>query len=454
MRVRGSNGLAKAKTAYLCTECGAHSVKWAGQCSECSNWNTLTEIALGIATGARPPGVAARRLDELPDDIEFRHATGFGEFDRVLGGGLVPGAVVLLGGDPGVGKSTLLQQVAAKLMETMPVCYATGEESLRQIGQRSVRLGLDASSMNLLADTSLENVLEQASRCGARALIIDSIQTMTSEKLPSAPGSVAQLRESVGRLVQFAKQNDIAVFIIGHVTKDGAIAGPRVVEHMVDTVMYFESDPASRYTMIRSVKNRFGASGEMGVFAMTETGFREVSNPSAIFLSRDSVNEPGSAVSVTWEGSRPLLVEIQALVADGNSNYPKRLAQGIDQNRLALLLAVLQRHGGIAISDEDVFVNVVGGLRIGETAVDLPTVLAMVSSFRDRALADRFVCFGEIGLAGEIRPVRFGTERVIAAAKQGFTRAIVARGNVPRQSPEGIEVIGVRRLADALEEAW
>ena len=417
-------------------------------------WNTLTETTLAAPASSPRSRVASQRLDELPDDIEFRHATGFGEFDRVLGGGLVPGAVVLLGGDPGVGKSTLLQQVAASLMSAMPVCYATGEESLRQIGQRSLRLGLDASAMNLLADTSLENVLEQAVGCSAKVLVIDSIQTMTSEKLPSAPGSVAQLRESVGRLVQFAKQNDVAVFIIGHVTKDGAIAGPRVVEHMVDTVMYFESDPASRYTMIRAVKNRFGATGEMGVFAMTEAGFREVSNPSAIFLSRDSVNEPGSVVSVTWEGSRPLLVEIQALVADGNSNYAKRLAHGVDQNRLALLLAVLQRHGGIALGDEDVFVNVVGGLRIGETAVDLPTVLAIVSSFRDRALAERFVCFGEIGLAGELRPVRFGTERIAAAAKQGFTTAIVPRGNVPKQVPSGIKVIGVRRLGEALEEAW
>ncbi len=372
----------------------------------------------------------------------------------MLGGGLVPGAVVLLGGDPGVGKSTLLQQVSASLMAGLPICYATGEESLRQIGQRSLRLGLDAAAMNLLADTSLENVLEQAGRCDARVLVIDSIQTMTCEQLPSAPGSVAQMRESVGRIVQFAKQNEVSVFIIGHVTKEGAIAGPRVVEHMVDTVLYFESDPASRYTMIRSVKNRFGASGEMGVFAMTETGFREVSNPSAIFLSRDSVNEPGSVVSVAWEGSRPLLVEIQALVADGNGSYAKRLAQGVDQNRLALLLAVLQRHGSLSIGDEDVFVNVVGGLRINETAVDLPTLIAIVSSFRDRALAERLVCFGEIGLAGEIRPVRFGTERIAAAAKQGFTQAIVPVGNVPKRATKGIEVIGVRRLSEALDAAW
>ena len=444
--------MAKARTAYLCSECGAHSVKWAGQCPDCGAWNTLSETSI-VATPA-VSGVAATRLDKLPDDLGTRHATGFGEFDRVLGGGLVPGAVTLLGGDPGVGKSTLLQQVSASLTRDLAVCYATGEESLRQIGQRSLRLGLAQSEMNLLADTALENVLDQARQCQAKVVVIDSIQTMTCSDLPSAPGSVAQLREGVGRLVQFAKQNEVSVFIIGHVTKEGAIAGPRVVEHMVDTVLYFESDPSSRYTMIRSVKNRFGASGEMGVFAMTEAGFREVSNPSAIFLSRESVDEPGSIVSVAWEGSRPLLVEIQALVADGGGNYPKRLAQGVDQNRLALLLAVLQKHGGIVIANEDVFVNVVGGLRISETAVDLPILLSIVSSFRDRATQDRLICFGEIGLAGEIRPIKFGTERIAAAAKQGFTRAIVPRGNVPRKIPGEIEVIGVRRLSDALDQAW
>ena len=446
--------MAKAKTAYVCTECGAHSVKWAGQCPDCASWNTLTATTISVQKGATGPAIAATTLDALPDDVEARFPTGFGKFDRVLGGGLVPGAVVLLGGDPGVGKSTLLQQVSANLMRDLSICYATGEESLRQIGQRSLRLGLEASAMNLLADTALENVLEQARKCDARVLVIDSIQTMTCEHLPSAPGSVAQLREGVGRIVQFAKQNEISVFVIGHVTKEGAIAGPRVVEHMVDTVLYFESDPSSRYTMIRSVKNRFGASGEMGVFAMTETGFREVSNPSAIFLSRESVDEPGSVVSVAWEGSRPLLVEIQALVADGSSNYPKRLAQGVDQNRLALLLAVLQKHGSISVTDEDVFVNVVGGLRIGETAVDLPTLLAIVSSFRDRATPDRLVCFGEIGLAGEVRPVRFGTERIAAAAKQGFTKAIVPIGNVPKRAPHGIDIIGIRRLSDALDSVW
>ncbi len=444
--------MAKAKIAYLCTECGAHSLKWAGQCPECAAWNTLTETS--VAAAASVPSTSAVTLDDLSGDVEFRHPTGFLEFDRVLGGGLVPGAVVLLGGDPGVGKSTLLQQVSARLMRDVPVCYATGEESLRQIGQRSLRLGLDASAMNLLADVSIENVLSAARQCKAQVLVIDSMQTMVSESVPSAPGSVAQLRDSVGKIVQFAKQNDVAVFIIGHVTKEGAIAGPRVVEHMVDTVLYFESDPTSRYSMIRSVKNRFGASGEMGVFAMTETGFLEVSNPSAIFLSRESVDEPGSVVSVTWEGSRPLLVEIQALVADGNSNYAKRLAQGVDQNRLSLLLAVLQRHGALSITDENVFVNVVGGLRISETAVDLPTLLAIVSSFRNKEAPPGMVCFGEIGLAGEIRPVRFGTERIAAAAKQGFSLAIVPKGNVPKTAPAGIKVVGVRRLSDALDAAF
>jgi DNA repair protein RadA/Sms len=390
----------------------------------------------------------------LPDDLGHRYATGFAEFDRVLGGGLVPGAVVLLGGDPGVGKSTLLQQVSANHSNELAVLYATGEESLRQIGQRAQRLGLASPQLGILAETSLEHILESATEGDAKVLVIDSIQTLASTDLPSAPGSVAQLRECVGRVVQFAKQNEVSVYVIGHVTKEGAIAGPRVVEHMVDTVLYFESDPASRYTLIRSVKNRFGASGEMGVFAMTEAGFRQVSNPSAIFLSRDSVAEPGSVVSVAWEGSRPLLVEIQALVADGNSAYPKRLATGIEQNRLSLLLAVLQRHGSLALGPEDVFVNVVGGLRISETAVDLPALLAMVSSFRSKPCRDRLVSFGEIGLAGEIRAVRFGAERIAAAAKQGFTHALVPIANVPKKAPDGIRVMGVRRVSDALEQAF
>ena len=447
--------MAKVKTAYVCSECGAHSVKWAGQCPDCSAWNTLTQTRIAAAKAPTEPAAAPASLEGLPGDLAARHSTGFDEFDRVLGGGLVPGAVVLLGGDPGVGKSTLLQQVSARLADAgQPVFYATGEESLRQVGQRAQRLGLSSSNLSLLADTSLENVLEQARSISAGVVVIDSVQTMSSMDLPSAPGSVAQLRECVGRVVQFAKQNEVAIFIIGHVTKEGAIAGPRVVEHMVDTVLYFESDPASRYTLIRSVKNRFGASGEMGVFAMTEKGFRQVRNPSAIFLSRDTVNEPGSVVSVAWEGSRPLLVEIQALVADGATAHPKRLAQGIEQNRLSLLLAVLQRHGGLAIGPEDVFVNVVGGLRINETAVDLPALLAIVSSFRDKSLRSGLVCFGEIGLAGEIRPTRFGEERIAAAAKQGFTQAIVPASNAPKKAPDGIEVVGVKRVREVLELAF
>ncbi len=446
--------MARTKTAYVCADCGAHSVKWQGQCPECAAWNTLAQTIVSAPQTERREGISPSLLASLSDDLGVRHATGFSEFDRVLGGGLVPGSVVLLGGDPGVGKSTLLQQVAALLPQELSVCYASGEESLRQIGQRSRRLGLDRPGMNLLADTSLDNILEQAVASNAAVLVIDSIQTTATLDLPSAPGSVAQLRECVGRIVQFAKQREVAVFLIGHVTKEGAIAGPRVVEHMVDTVLYFESDPSSRYSIVRAVKNRFGASSELGVFAMTETGFVEVKNPSAIFLSRDAEQNSGSLVSVAWEGSRPLLVEIQALVADGNGNYAKRLAQGVDQNRLSLLLAVLQRHGGISLTGDDVFVNVVGGLRIGETAADLPTLLAIVSSLRDRPCRSGLISFGEVGLAGEVRPVRFGTERISEAAKQGFSLAIVPRSNVPKQKPDGIEIVGVRKLTEALDAAF
>jgi DNA repair protein RadA/Sms len=429
-------------------------VKWQGQCPDCDAWNTLTRTTVAAASRHRAAGPTPSSLGALADDSGLRYPTGFGEFDRVLGGGLVPGSVVLLGGDPGVGKSTLLQQVAAQLPGTLQTCYATGEESLRQIAQRAHRLGLDNPALQLLADTSIENILEQTAAGQSRVLVIDSIQTMSSSDLPSAPGSVAQLRECVARIVQFAKQKEVAVFLIGHVTKEGAIAGPRVVEHMVDTVLYFESDPASRFSIIRAVKNRFGASSEMGVFAMTAKGFREVSNPSAIFLSRDADIAAGSIVSVAWEGSRPLLAEIQALVADANSNYPRRLAQGIDQNRLALLVAVLQRHGGITLSGEDIFVNVVGGLRIAETSADLPTLLAIVSSFRDRPCRANLLSFGEIGLAGEVRPVKFGTERISEAAKQGFTLAIVPAANVPQEKPPGIEIVGVKTLNEALSEVF
>ena len=443
--------MSRAKHAYVCGECGAHSVKWVGQCPECAAWNTLTEIRV-VRDGAKP--APAADLGSLVEHDPVRYSTGLEEFDRVLGGGLVPGAVVLLGGDPGVGKSTLLQQVSTRLPGELVVCYASGEESLRQIAARSRRLGLERDALKLLAETSLEAVLDAARSSRAAVLVIDSMQTMSSTELPSSPGSVAQLRECVSRVVQFAKHNDVAVFIVGHVTKEGAIAGPRVVEHMVDTVLYFENDPSSRYTIIRSVKNRFGATGEMGVLAMTDRGFREVPNPSAIFLSRESATEPGSVVSIVWEGSRPLLVEIQALVADGTGNYPKRVAQGVDQNRLGLLLAVLQRHGDCVLGSEDVFVNVVSGLRIVETSVDLPTLIAIVSSFRNRAVDRDLVAFGELGLAGEVRPVRFGEERIAAARRQGFSRAIVPAGNVPRRPVSGIEVVGVARLQDALDAVF
>ena len=444
--------MAKAKSAYVCSECGAHAVKWQGQCPECEAWNSLTRMSVAGATSAAGP--TAKRLTELAEYPGKRYSTGFGEFDRVLGGGLVPGSVVLLGGDPGVGKSTLLQQVAAAIPPELAVCYATGEESLRQVGQRAHRLGLSSDTLTFLADTSLDNVLRQAAAEKARVLVVDSIQTMGSSDLPSAPGSVAQLRECVGRLVQFAKQNEIAVFLVGHVTKEGAIAGPRIVEHMVDTVLYFESDLSSRYTVVRAVKNRFGASSEMGVFAMQDRGFREVPNPSAIFLSGSDRDRIGSVVSAVWEGSRPLLVEIQGLVADAVGQQSKRLAQGVDQNRLSLLVAVMQRHGGVVLGAEDIFVNVAGGLKIGETSVDLPVVLAITSSFRNQACADGLLSFGEIGLAGEVRPVKFGTERIEEAAKQGFTRAIIPAANAPKKSVKGIELLPVRNLSEALERAF
>ncbi len=442
------------KSAYACRACGAVSLKWQGQCPECEAWNTLEETAPAAAPRRKSGGARPADLLRLAQEPDERYPTGFAEFDRVLGGGLVPGSVVLLGGDPGVGKSTLLQQVAAALPESLNVCYATGEESLRQVAQRAQRLGLASRTLRLLADTDLDNVLAQAAECKARAVVVDSIQTMATQDLPSAPGSVAQLREGVGRLVRFAKQREVAFFLIGHVTKEGALAGPRVVEHMVDTVLYFESDPGSRFSVVRAVKNRFGASSELGVFAMTGEGFREVRNPSAIFLSETADRRSGSIVSVAWEGSRPLLVEIQALVADAVGNNVKRLAQGVDQNRLSLLVAVLHRHGGLSLAGEDVFVNVVGGLRIAETAADLPVVLAAVSSFRDRPVRGRVMSFGELGLAGEVRPVRFGAERLAEAAKQGFEHAIVPRANAPKTPPGGLRVSGVSTLEEALAAAF
>jgi DNA repair protein RadA/Sms len=385
---------------------------------------------------------------------EPRISTGSGELDRVLGGGLVAGSVTLLGGDPGIGKSTLLLQAAAALADRQAVLYATGEESRQQVGMRAGRLGCGQAAVYLLAETQVERIIEEARERRAAVLIVDSIQTMRSQAIESAPGAVGQLRESAAALVGFAKSSGTAVLLIGHVTKEGAIAGPRVLEHMVDTVLYFESDGGSRYRVVRAVKNRFGAANEIGVFSMEGGGLKEVRNPSAIFLSRQETPGPGSLVTVIREGTRPLMVEVQVLADNSVLANPRRVAVGLDHNRLSLLLAVLHRHAGIATQGHDVFANVVGGVRIGETAADLPALLAAVSSLRDRPLPREMVAFGEIGLSGEVRPVPHGEERLREAAKHGFRRAMVPAANKPRQVIEGMEVVAVQSLAEAIARGF
>lgn len=446
----------KVHTVYVCDACGGSFPKWSGQCPDCGAWNTLVEnrapqkSARGRAPG-KSAGAEVRRLAEIESETQARVSTGLTELDRVLGGGLVAGSVALIGGDPGIGKSTLLLQAAANLADGRRVLYITGEESLQQVGLRAQRLGVAARPLQLAAETSVERMLETATRLKPAVLVVDSIQTMYTEILQSAPGAVAQLRESTGMLVRYAKSSGTAVFLVGHVTKEGAIAGPRVLEHMVDTVLYFENDAGSRYRVIRAVKNRFGAANELGVFAMTESGLKEVKNPSAIFLSRHATPVSGSAITVMREGSRPLLIEVQALVDESHLANPRRVAVGLDQNRLSMLLAVLHRHGGVAMFDRDVFVNVVGGLRVNETAADLPILLATLSSFRDRPLPNDLVLFGEVGLAGEIRPVYNGEERLREAAKHGFKRALVPQGNAPRKGGiDGIQVTQISRLSEAL----
>ncbi len=389
--------------------------------------------------------------DVAPDDVA-RVPTGIGEFDRVLGGGMVAGSVVLIGGDPGIGKSTLLLQTLAALGMRYATLYVSGEESPQQISLRAHRLKLPVDNMRLLPETRIEGIVDIALKERPQVLVVDSIQTIYTEQLQSAPGSVAQVRESAAQLVRYAKQSGTALFIVGHVTKDGQLAGPRVLEHMVDTVLYFEGDSGSRYRVVRAFKNRFGAVNELGVFAMTELGLKEVSNPSAIFLSRHEQEVSGSVVMVTVEGSRPLLVEVQALVDESHLNNPRRVTVGLEHNRLAMLLAVLHRHGGIATHDQDVFVNVVGGVRVTETGADLAVLLSVLSSLRNRPLPERMVVFGEVGLAGEIRPVPNGQERLKEAAKHGFTRAIVPAGNLAKRSIDGLEVIGVHRLDEALAQ--
>lgn len=457
---------AKRRTAYVCAECGADYAKWQGQCEACGAWNTLAEIALETAAQAKSPAsrrsgwagkVDAPKIMALADvqlDARARASTGIGEFDRVLGGGLAEGAVVLVGGDPGIGKSTLLLQALAQMAPVWPGLYVTGEESLAQVAGRAQRLGLPLDGLQALAETCVERILEHAIAAKPRLLIADSIQTLWTDTLTAAPGSVSQVRESAARLVRFAKETGTAVFLVGHVTKEGGIAGPRVLEHMVDAVLYFEGDSGSRFRVLRAFKNRFGAVNELGVFAMSDGGLREVSNPSAIFLSGMGAAQPGSCVMVTREGTRPLLVEVQALVDASPLSNPRRVVVGLEGNRLAMLLAVLHRHGGVMVGDQDVFVNVVGGIRVQETAVDLPVLLAVLSSLRDTPLAEKTVAFGEVGLSGEIRPVPNGEERLKEAATHGFRRAIVPKGNAPKSgSYKGMEVIAVERLADALEQA-
>ena len=458
----------RSRTAYVCGDCGASFGKWQGQCGECGAWNTLSEFVIEPASGSRPGAARhggwagradAARVTALKDvgaEAEVRQSTGIGELDRVLGGGLVQGSVVLVGGDPGIGKSTLLLQALARLAVRLPALYVTGEESLAQLAGRAQRLGLPLDDLHALAETCIEKILDQVapSRPAPRLLVADSIQTLWTESLTAAPGSVSQVRESAARLVRYAKETGTSVFLVGHVTKEGGIAGPRVLEHMVDAVLYFEGESGSRFRVLRAFKNRFGAVNELGVFAMTDKGLKEVPNPSAIFLSGSREPQPGSAVMVTREGTRPLLVEVQALVDHSPLANPRRVALGLEQNRLAMLLAVLHRHGGIGVSDQDVFVNVVGGIRLQETAADLPVLLAVLSSLRNAPLADKTVAFGEVGLSGEIRPVPNGEERLKEAASHGFRRAIVARANAPKSGRyKNLEVIAVERLAEALEAA-
>ena len=448
--------MAKVKSVYTCNECGASSPKWVGQCPSCNAWNTLYEAVVTPSStihAARQFGApsSARYLAEVTPERIARIPTGISELDRVLGGGLVSGSVVLIGGDPGIGKSTLLTQALTTIGQTTQVLYVSGEESTEQIALRAQRLGLKGDRLRLLTENQVENIIACAQNEHPQVIVVDSIQTMFTELLQSAPGSVAQVRESAAQLVRFAKQTGTALFLVGHVTKEGTLAGPRVLEHMVDTVLYFEGDTGSAYRIVRAIKNRFGAVNEIGVFAMTESGLREVGNPSAMFLSRQTQAVPGSVVLATQEGTRPLLVEVQALVDQSHLANPRRVCVGLDANRLAMLLAVLHRHGGIATFDQDVFVNVVGGVRIMETAADLAILAATVSSMRNRPLGRELVVFGEVGLAGEVRPVQRGQERIKEALKLGFRRALVPAANMPKKNMDEITLVPVRRLSEALD---
>ena len=456
--------MAKTKTAYVCSECGADHSKWQGQCIACGAWNTLKEFHLGASKAPSAPQnfkragytgttAAVQTLASINLEEQPRFSTSMGEFDRVLGGGMVPGSAVLIGGSPGAGKSTLLLQVMCQLSQHMEALYVTGEESLQQVGMRAKRLGLPTDKLKMLAETNITEITAVAEQHKPKVIVIDSIQVMHSADVPSAPGSVSQVRECAAFLIQYAKQTGTAMFFVGHVTKDGNLAGPKVLEHMIDCFLMLDGDD-NRYRTLRGHKNRFGAVNELGIFAMTETGLKEVKNPSAIFLARTEEISPGSLVTVLWEGTRPLLVEIQALVDGSQLGNPRRIAVGLDHNRMAMLLAVLHRHGGLFMADQDVFVNVVGGVKVNETSADLTLLLAIVSSFKDKVLPRELVVFGEVGLAGEIRPVPSGQERLQEAAKHGFTRAIVPKAKAPRHNIAGMQVIAVSKLSEALGALW
>ncbi|MBU0456177.1 MAG: DNA repair protein RadA [Pseudomonadota bacterium] len=451
----------KTKSIYVCAQCGSSFPKWSGQCGECGAWNCLVEEVQKAATRGNRGLEHASKVVALADveaEFEVRFSTGMSELNRVLGTGLVTGSVVLIGGDPGIGKSTLLLQAlcaisngSANQKQKFSVLYVTGEESLQQVSLRAKRLGLNSSDLKVLADTHIETIVEACHFDSPRVIVIDSIQTMYTDQSTSSPGSVSQVRESAALLVQFAKQHDIAVFIVGHVTREGTIAGPRILEHMVDTVLYFEGNQGGRFRILRAVKNRFGAVNELGVFAMTDRGLKEVNNPSAIFLSREETAIPGSIVMATWEGTRPLLVEVQALVDKSYLANPRRVAVGLEQNRLSILLAVMHRHAGIATYDQDIFVNVVGGVKIVETAVDLPILMSVLSSMKNKPLPSDWIVFGEVGLAGEIRPVPGGVDRIKEAAQHGFKRAIVPFANAPKKPLKDLEVVPVKNINEAIQ---
>jgi len=451
--------MAKAQAQYQCRECANVLPKWSGQCPDCKSWNSIEELPVLAAVGkntnnwhAASGSAEVIALNAVPTSSTPRFSTEIDELDRVLGGGLVRGSVVLLGGDPGIGKSTILLQCLTRISLQQNALYVTGEESLQQVSMRAQRLNLPGENLNLLSSTCVEEIIAQVSTCNPAVMVIDSIQTIFTSSLQSAPGSVSQIRESTSLLVRLAKQSNIAIFLIGHVTKEGQLAGPRVLEHMVDTVLYFEGDSSTRYRIIRAVKNRFGAVNELGIFAMTDEGLKQVSNPSAIFLSHHEQPVPGSIIMVSREGTRPLLVEIQALVTECHSGHPRRISVGLESNRLAMLLAILQRHGGIPLYDQDVFINAVGGVRIAETGADLAVILAILSSYRDRPVSNRLLVFGEVGLSGEIRPVPNGEERLREAGKHGFETAIIPKSNMPKKNTnKNLKLIPVNHLADTLD---